>query len=754
MLYCLVSLVIIALFVEIVRRRQRNALKGQIAGGLYFDVSELPAKTYALEQFLLIWDPAHGGCLTVRHEMDPDKSLWSTLPGESFLAAAQGFERVTESRGHFAIKDRLGLICAEQAIDEVGAVGDTVTLSGRLVYREGRASVGYTLSFAALGPNQLGFALTLLDDDDAGFNRAYLTYASSPDEHFFGFGEQFSYFDFKGKRLPIFVMEQGIGRGAQPVTFGANLKAMAGGAWHTTYAGVPHYISSRLRSLCLETYEYVTFDLRVADRVQIGIFAVQMSGRIFFGASPADLIREYTAYAGRMRPLPDWILQGAVVGLQGGSEGVREVYAELKARETPVAALWLQDWVGQRLTSFGSQLWWNWELDTARYPDWDELVAELDSDGVKVLTYVNPHFAEDAAEKPRLRRDLFREANKKGYLVRDENGEANLIGNSDFWAGMLDLTNPHARAWMKDVLKEQVIGAGSAGWMADYGEGLPYDAALHSGQDAAAYHNQYPEEWARLNREAIEETNRGDELVFFCRAAYRHSPGYATLFWLGDQLVSWDEHDGIKTAVTGLLSSGLSGFSLNHSDAGGFTTINSRIRNYHRSKELLWRWVELNAFTVVFRTHEGSRPEENHQIYSDEETLTHFARFAKVYRSWAFYRKELVQEAAETGLPVVRHPFIHYPDDPSVFDLTYQQFLVGTELLVAPVLEPGREEVSVYLPAGRWVHLWSQGTYGKPAQGTMVTVAAPLGQPGVFYKAGSAVGAQFVANLRRHAVVK
>ncbi len=371
-----------------------------------------------------------------------------------------------------------------------------------------------------------------------------------------------------------------------------------------------------------------------------------------------------------------------------------------------------------------------------------------------MLTYVNPHFAEDAAEKPRLRRDLFREADKKGYLVRDENGEANLIRNSDFWAGMLDLTHPQARAWMKDVLKEQVIDVGSAGWMADYAEGLPYDAVLHSGQDAAAYHNQYPEEWARLNREAIEETGRGDELVFFCRAAYRHSPGYATLFWLGDQLVSWDEHDGIKTAVVGLLSSGLSGFSLNHSDTGGFTTINSRLRNYHRSKELLWRWVELNAFTVVFRTHEGSRPEENHQIYSDEETLTHFARFAKVYRAWAFYRKELVQEAAETGLPVVRHPFIHYPDDPSVFDLTYQQFLVGTELLVAPVLDRGREDVSVYLPAGRWVHLWSQGTYGQPARGATVAVAAPLGQPGVFIKAGSAVGTRFVDNLKRLGVIE
>jgi alpha-glucosidase (family GH31 glycosyl hydrolase) len=77
-------------------------------------------------------------------------------------------------------------------------------------------------------------------------------------------------------------------------------------------------------------------------------------------------------------------------------------------------------------------------------------------------------------------------------------------------------------------------------------------------------------------------------------------------------------------------------------------------------------WIELGAFTSVFRTHEGNISEVNHQIYSDRETLTHFARFAKTYTAWKPYRMELVKEASETGLPVLRHPFIHYPNDPEV----------------------------------------------------------------------------------------
>ena len=111
------------------------------------------------------------------------------------------------------------------------------------------------------------------------------------------------------------------------------------------------------------------------------------------------------------------------------------------------------------------------------------------------------------------------------------------------------------------------------------------------------------------------------------------------------------------------------------------------------------RWIELGAFTAVFRTHEGNIPEVNHQFYSDEETLEHFVRFAKIYAAWKPYRMELVKEASETGLPVVRHPFIHYPNDPEVLSLKYQ-FMVGAELMVAPVFDPGTDTVEVYLPAG------------------------------------------------------
>lgn len=718
--------------------------------------SAVPSGTWRTGGFAVEWsNPWFGGpCLRAYHVSDPGRDLWRSVPGRAFVSAGAGDATVHESRGMFKVADSITAYYGHQGVDRIREKNGAVIINGR--FPEASGALSYVVTLRARNENRLDFDVRLREKDAGqSFNRVWLEYESTPDERFFGFGEQFTHVDMKGRELPILSQEQGIGRGLQPVTLLMDLAAGSGGDWHTTYASVPQYITSRCRSLFLKNSEYCVFDMRSPDAVRIKLHAARMRGAVLSGSTPLDLVEEYTRYSGRMRPLPAWVDGGAIVGMQGGTARVRDVLEDLLSHEVPVAAFWLQDWEGKRQTIAGSQLWWNWEVDDGAYPGWDDLVSDLRGLGIRVMAYVNP-FLVDASEKPGHRRNLYREADEAGYLVKDRSGGNYMIMNTSFSAAMVDLTNPAAREWLKAVIRDEMLDRGISGWMADYGEALPFDCALADGSDPASYHNLYSVEWAELNREVVREEGLEDEVLFMSRSGHARSPGVASSFWLGDQLVTWDEFDGIKTAVCGLLSGGISGYSINHSDIGGYTTIGvSWLQGFgwFRSKELLMRWMEMNAFTAIFRTHEGNVPEINAQFYSDEETFGHFTRFAKVYAALAPYRRGLEEEAAARGYPVVRHPLLHYPGDPQAWGLT-RQFMLGSEFMVAPVLDPGAETVSLYLPAGRWVHLWTGDVYGGQAAGAWVTVDSPLGQPPVFYRYGSQAGGQLEEALGQQGLLE
>ena len=130
-----------------------------------------------------------------------------------------------------------------------------------------------------------------------------------------------------------------------------------------------------------------------------------------------------------------------------------------------------------------------------------------------------------------------------------------------------------------------------------------------------------------------------------------------------------------------------------------YTKIIDCCHSYVRSKELFLRWCEVAAFSCMYRSHLGTLPTNNWQFDSDEETLTHFFKMAVVFQSWDFYRQDLMKEASELGWPVIRHMLMVYPNNSKVYEEELnQQFMVGNELLVAPVLKAGQDKVHVFLP--------------------------------------------------------
>ncbi len=143
---------------------------------------------------------------------------------------------------------------------------------------------------------------------------------------------------------------------------------------------------------------------------------------------------------------------------------------------------------------------------------------------------------------------------------------------------------------------------------------------------------------------------------------------------------------------------------------------------YVRTKELFLRWSELAAFTMMFRSHLGTLPDENWQFNSDTETFIHFFNMTVVFQSWGFYREDLAKEATRLGWPVARHMMLVFPNNSKVYteDLRFQ-FMLGTELLVAPVYKAGVTTVAVFLPLSTtWVHTWTGNTYSGTQSVAMV----------------------------------
>lgn len=679
------------------------------------------------------------------------RTVWAASPGRSFVAAALGRLSWRERTGMFTPDEFAGWRLADQRIDRVTRSSGDVVVSGTL--SGGPLSAPYTWRVSDAGTGRLAVRVTVGTVTGLGVHRrpdvVALASARGRGERFHGFGEQFAPFDLAGRRVPIVVREQGIGRGRQPLTAMVDLVSGQGGAWDTTYAPMPFYLTSENRGFALSGGRYSVFDLSQPGLTVVQAWAPEMDAELYTGRDPAEVLAARTAATGGMSPLPAWTRDGAVLGLQGGTADVRRVVDEMLAAGTEISAVWLQDWTGRRTTSFGDRLWWTWQLDRTRYPGWDDLVDDLHRRGIKVLTYVNPFLVDPSGKPGGVHRDLFAEARDHGYLVTEPGGSPYMLDQGEFSAAMVDFTNPAARDWYARVIATEVAGAGADGWMADFGEGLPFDAVLHAGSPADL-HNRWPVEWAEVNRRACELADRSD-CLYFMRAAYTGSPARTPLFWAGDQLVDWDAHDGLASALHGMLSAGVSGMTLTHSDIGGYTAVDTPLGDYHRSPELLRRWAELAAFGVLFRTHEGNKPDQNAQIYDTPASRASFARSSRVYAALADYRATVEREAAR-GLPALRHTWLVHPGSPAA--TADDQFFFGPSLLVAPVLTPGAKTVQVHLPAGRWTNVFTGRTYGDRTGAAKLTVPAPLGTPAAFVREDDPQGTKIRTALREAGLTK
>lgn len=635
-----------------------------------------------------------------------------------------GAESVTRHRGSFEIEDfveeRVPLRHARLE-EENGALrvslGRIPAAEPELVFLVQITASGAVIEFVRAAPT---------------INRLWWRVAAHADEQVWGCGEQFSYFNLRGRHFPLWTSEQGVGRDKSALlTWKSDVAAHNGGDYYSTYYPQPTYVSSQRYCLHADTTAYADFDFRHADFHELQFWAIPRRFELWAAPSFVELVGLISTRFGRQPTLPDWVFKGAILGLKNGPDHAERILKLSLEHGVPVSALWCEDWAGVRETSFGRRLFWDWHWNEKRYPNARAWVKSLNSRGVRFLGYVNPYLCTDGS--------LYQEAHAAGYLVTGPKGGDYLLDFNEFKIGIVDFTNPSAARWYSDrVIRKEMLDAGLDGWMADFGEYLPTDARLASGADPKLMHNAWPALWAKVNADAVEGAGRKGDVLYFMRAGHTGTQARCPLLWAGDQNVDFSRHDGLQTVICAALSSGLLGNAYHHSDIGGYTSVFEN----RRTPELFQRWAEMAAFTPVMRTHEGNRPDENFQFWQDEGVLKHFARMSRIYVALVPYVRQLAKQAAEGGLPLQRPLFLHFENDPQTYTIQ-DQYLYGADLLVAPVHEAGRKNWNPYLPAGaRWIHLWSGQEFEG---GARVTVPAPIGQPPVFVRQGCAGQTQLLA---------
>ena len=631
------------------------------------------------------------------------------------LAVGFGENRFTMSRGSFSYQQK------NRFRKELIRSGEEAIEGGLRIYYSEPSGILCALDFTREGEEL--WKLTLSEYPKDQVNRFWLSLPSDASEHFYGCGETYSKLNLKGEKVRIWVAEhQNTSRISKKIVrdklFGAQPKHVLPFGQYESYYAQPTYVSSEKYFVHADVSSYCEFDFH---KEKESVLMFQEAPVLYFGkaASFAELSGKLSELLGRPKDLPEWVHDGAILAVQEGTARIEEKIARAKEHGTKICGIWSQDWCGCRRTGFGYQVMWNWKWDEALYPDLDKKIIVWKEEGIRFLGYINPFLA--------LEGELYREASEKNYCVKDAAGKDYLVKITTFPAAMIDFTNPEAYAWYKEIIKKNMIGLGLGGWMADFGEYLPVDCVLFSGENPYEVHNRWPAIWARCNREAIEECGKTGEILFFTRAGFTGTIRDSVMMWTGDQHVDWSLDDGLAAVMPATLSLAMSGYPYAHSDAGGYTTI----MQMRRSKELLLRWEEMNAFSPMLRTHEGNQPVNNVQFDDDEDLCAQISRTSRMHAQLKPYLMEAVREAQEIGTPVMRPLFYHY-EEKAAYDEMFE-YLLGRDLLVAPVIEEGCLYRDVYLPEEEWIHLFTGDLY----HGGHHSVFAPVGKPPVFVRKAS-----------------
>ncbi len=295
-------------------------------------------------------------------------------------------------------------------------------------------------------------------------------------------------------------------------------------------------------------------------------------------------------------------------------------------------------------------------------------------------------------------------------------------------AALIDFSNPAAVRWWQSRIRA-ALDAGADGFMQDFGEETAVGWHFHDGETGATMHNRYPILYAQATRrliDAYERRHPGRHIFFFTRAGYSGDPGsyaYDSANFLGDNTTSYDHASGLASVAPDMLNRGVGGAFGPTTDIGGYEDLTTG----KTTKELLLRWAELAALTPFYRLHNSGNAGTQMPWAFDPQTVAVYKRYAALHRSAQGLITRLWHTADATGIPIMRPLWLADPGDAAAARQD-EEWLLGPDVLVAPVVNQGARSRSVYFPPGCWRAGGTGRRYGgRRYRGPLTaTVAAPL----------------------------
>lgn len=437
------------------------------------------------------------------------------------------------------------------------------------------------------------------------------------------------------------------------------------------------------------------------------------------GDSMAEVVGGYTYLTGTA-PLPQkWTLgyQQCRWSYMSDAE-VRSVAEHMRKCGIPCDAIHLDIDYMDRYKVF------TWTPDQERYPDPEKLISDLADDGIKIVTIIDPGVKVEEGYS------VYDEGVEKGYFAKTPEGD---IYVNEVWPGDAvypDFGKKEVRSWWGKN-QQFLLDKGVRGVWNDMNEPasfrgqLPPDVVFTDEDEIsnhARMHNLYGHNMAKATYEGLKERD-GRRPFVITRACYAGTQKYSTA-WTGDNHSIWAH---LQMVIPQLCNMGLSGMPFVGTDVGGFGS--------DCTKELLCRWVEAGCFSPLFRNHSamGTRYQEPWQF--DEETVRIYRKAVELRYHLIPYYYDLFWEEEKTGLPIMRPLVLHYEKDETARECN-TEFLVGRNLLAAPVVTQGDRKKMVYLPAGVWYDYWT-GERLESADGKWIVRDAPLDTCPLYVKAGT-----------------